>query len=244
MADRVRERLLRDPVQRKLHCRGETKGVHVDAANELDFGARVEHVDQSLESVGEPEIVEHGRAQLTRDPADLVEILTGQRLRLRQSRLEARRRLLHHILQLEQERGQALPHLIVQLGRDPPPLLFQTADDTRATRTPLELEPIEHLVERPDYRTQLERALDIEPLPRPEQINPPHQLGEVAQRRETNAQQDGVGGQDREQAQRQYQRLIPLHRKRNRRRRHREHDRGDDQKRRVDRKHPPKERRG
>ena len=50
----------------------------------------------------------------------------------------------------------------MQLARDAPPLLFLVDDGARAARPALELEPVDHLVERLDHRAQLAYALLLE----------------------------------------------------------------------------------
>ena len=120
--DDVRQRLLHDPIERRLDVVREPVA---DAGLELDPHSRLlgEGLAQALERGDEPEVVQRLRAQLHREPADVVERLDdllahgGER----RGPLLVGPRLLDG-LQTEQHRRQLLPGLVVELARQPAPL--------------------------------------------------------------------------------------------------------------------------
>ena len=90
-----------------------------------------ERLDEALERRHEAEVVERLRAQLDREPADVLE---RARRRARAARPAAassvgRSSASSTRLQPEQDRRQRLPGLVVQLAREPLPLELLRADD-------------------------------------------------------------------------------------------------------------------
>ena len=103
----------------------------------------------------EPEVVERRRAQLAGQGEQLLHRLVGERPDLGQLAGELRRRLLARRLEAQQQAGERLVDLVVQVARDPGALLLLGGE--RGARGPaaLGLEPLEHADER------LVQALDL-----------------------------------------------------------------------------------
>ena len=120
--DDVRQRLLHDPVERRLDV---ARQPVADVRLEVDAhpGLLGEGVAQALERRDEAEVVERLRPQLDREAADVVQRLHdllahgGERF----GALLAAPRLLDR-LEAEQHRGQLLAGLVVELAREPAPL--------------------------------------------------------------------------------------------------------------------------
>ena len=110
MLDHVRERLLDDPVDRRLDLErqplADRAGLEVDG----DAGLLAEALRQALERRQEPEVVEHLRPQLDREPAH---VLQGGDDQLAQCGNCLRCLLALELLEPEQDRGQRLARLIV-----------------------------------------------------------------------------------------------------------------------------------
>ena len=118
--DDVRERLLHDPVERRLDLGRQPR--LAERRMEVDANVRLlrERIGQPLERRHEAEVVEHGRAKLDREAADVLERAHDLLPQLGQGGAGrvVRERLLER-LQPEQDRGQRLPRLVVELAREP-----------------------------------------------------------------------------------------------------------------------------
>ena len=118
--DDVRQRLLDDPVERRLDLRGEP--LVFDARLEVDVqpGLLAEGRREPLERRHQPEVVEGRRAKLDREAANALE---RRRDRVAHRGERGARLLggdlLLDALQPEEDRGQRLPGLVVELPREP-----------------------------------------------------------------------------------------------------------------------------
>ena len=98
-----------------------------------DAGALAEVGDLRGERRHEAVVVERGRAQLAREVQQLLHRLRGERLDLLELRAQpGRRRRAIVGLQAQQDRGQRLVDLVVQVLRDPRALLLLGAQDGAA----------------------------------------------------------------------------------------------------------------
>ena len=113
----------------------------------------------------QPEIVERLGAQPARDLAHLLEALAHRLARLLDLAAHRRLRVERRPLELQDDRGQRLADLVVQLARDPRALTLLRRQRPPRAVAPLALQPLDHLVERPGQlrhlgvrRLQLARA--------------------------------------------------------------------------------------
>ena len=129
--DDVRERLLDHAVQRRLHLVRQTPVSELRLQFDLKAALLAQRLRQPLDCGDEAEVVERRGAQLDREAAHVLqrpddELAQGAD---RLPRLVALRRLLER-LQPEQDRGQRLSGLVVQLTRQARPLELLRLDDT------------------------------------------------------------------------------------------------------------------
>ena len=141
MLDDVRQRLLHEPVQRRLDL-GREATVALKVGDELDRHAGLlrEVVRQPLERGDEAEVVERRRAELDRETADVLERRADELPHLADGRLE--RRLVVHVLeaaQAEEDRRERLAGLVVQLAGEAAALELLRGHDSlqRVARHPL-----------------------------------------------------------------------------------------------------------
>ena len=90
------------------------------------------------------EVVERGRAQLAGQREQLAHRLVGERLGLRQLGLELRRRRLARRLQPQQQPGQRLVDLVVEVAGDAGPLLLLRLQGGRPGPPPLGFQAAHH----------------------------------------------------------------------------------------------------
>ena len=93
------------------------------------------------------EVVERRRPQLAGEREQLPHRLVGERLGLGELRLELRRRRLAHRLEPQQQAGQRLVDLVVEVAGDPRPLLLLGAQGGRPGAPPLGFEAPHHAQE-------------------------------------------------------------------------------------------------
>ena len=118
-------------------------------------------------------MLEHFRAELTRDAADFIESSTDSRLCLVKVFAVVWCRLRNRV-QLQQHSGQHLPDLVVQVASDPNSLGFLSRQYAPPTLLALALEPVEHLVEGMDHAPDLVIADHGQALARPQQVDHVH----------------------------------------------------------------------
>ena len=93
-------------------------------------------------------VVQRGRAQLARELQQLVHGLVHERLELHHLRREPRRRVLGERLESQQDRGERLVHLVVQIAGHALALVLLRADHHAAAAPPLRLDAAEQTPER------------------------------------------------------------------------------------------------
>ena len=145
-------------------------------------------------------------------------------------------------VQLEEHACQHLADLVVKPARDPQPLGLLCAQRTLAALAALGLESLQHLVERSHQLFDFDAAALDEPLSGPKKIDRPHPLDEPIDRRECMAKQKQVGRQHHDERDAEVDCLHERNRGVNRHRRNREQQRRQRKQRRVDREHPPQQR--
>ena len=123
VAGGVGERLLGDPVDDQLGVVAEVGEVALGAELGLDLTAR-ELLDLARDRRRQAEVVERGRAQLAGEREQLAHRLVGERFGLGELGLELRRRRLAGRLEAQQQPGQRLVDLVVEVAGDPRPLLL------------------------------------------------------------------------------------------------------------------------
>ena len=101
-----------------------------------------------LDRRDEAVVVERGRAQLAGKLEELLHRLVREPLRLRELVPQPRRRDLRERLEPQQDRGQRLVDLVVEVARDALALLLLGAQLQPACAPPLGLDPLEQLRER------------------------------------------------------------------------------------------------
>ncbi len=154
------------------------------------------------------QLLQDARPQPARHPPDLVEAAPGGLLRLEQLGPQVGGGVVGGVLQLEQDGGEGLPHLVVQLLRDPPALGLLGGEHPGTARGPLGLQPVEHRVERTGQVRDLAPARHLRAPAGPQQVRRPHHPGEALERREAHPQQEGVGHEHRHQAGHEDERLA------------------------------------
>ena len=104
---------------------------------DVDPGLLAEALGEPLDRRHEPEVVQRLRAQLDGEPADVLERRADE-----VAHLGHRRAQRHPVLRLleaaqaEQDRGERLARLVVELPRQPPPLVLLRAHTRRARPAP------------------------------------------------------------------------------------------------------------
>ncbi len=160
VAERVRERLLRDAVQHQLGVRVDHAQRAVHRRLHLDAGAPLGVGRQRLQGAREAEVVERRRPQPRGDLAQRVEAVPRQRLRVVEG-VDEHDAALAHAVQLEHGGGEVLADLVVQLLRDAATLCLLRHQHAAHAVPPLVLETVEHHVEAGDHRGDLDRAVRL-----------------------------------------------------------------------------------
>ena len=243
VAGDVREALLGDPVDRQLGVRREARQIRREVALDRDPALVGEPARELRERADQAEVLEQLRPQLLRDPPHLLERLPHRLLRLGDAAAAALRIGVVERVELEQHAGQHLADLVVQPARDAQPLRLLRCERAAAAVAALALESVEHLVEGVDHLDRLHAALFGQALPGPEQVDGPHPLDEPVDRGERRAQQQQVRGRA-SRARPTTTSSASTHRERgvDATGEEREHERPDEQQRRVDREDPPEQR--
>ena len=188
VAGDVRQALLRDAVDGELDLRRQRRQRGRELTLDPDAGDARERGRKLGQRTHQAEVLEHLRPQLARDPPHLVERAAHRLARLVE-RVAMLRRGVGDRVQLQQHPGQDLADLVVQVARDPDPLGLLGGEHTPAALLPFALEAVEHPVERRDHPADLVVADDLQPLPRPQQVDHLHPLRQAPERRERAPQQ-------------------------------------------------------
>src|SRR5204863_9437789 len=117
------------------------------AAAHVEAAALREALGEGNERAGRAEVVERLRPQLARDAAHVLERGTRGLLRLEQLGPELWVGVASAAAELEQHRGERLPHLVMKLLGDPQPLALLRGEHAAGGVPALVLEAREHLVE-------------------------------------------------------------------------------------------------
>ena len=118
----VRQRLLRDAVDDELLVGRELGQLPAELLVHLESESLGEALAQDGERALEPEVVKRLGSQLDRDPPHVLEASANRALNLSDVVTQARRDAGLDPREPEQDRGQLLPDLVVQLLCDPQPL--------------------------------------------------------------------------------------------------------------------------
>ena len=148
MTRNVGQSLLGDAIDGQLHVRCELRLLSGKVPLELEACLLCEACRERLQRADQPEVLQQFRSKLLRDPPHLLDALAGRLLRLREHFTPGRGDFAGDPLEQEQHAGHALADLVVQLGRDPLPLGLLCRERTPAALAPLQLQALEHLVER------------------------------------------------------------------------------------------------
>jgi hypothetical protein len=189
------------------------------------------------------ELVERLRAQAARDVPQLLGAFARELLDVGDRRVELGRRRPPQAVELQDDPGQRLSELVVQLAREPAPLALLRGQRARRALPALKLEPVEHLVERVEQVADLAgRAVDVDPPPGRHGIDAAHQPREPLQGPERAAHEHDVDRHDDDEADGEHHDLGARRRRADGRGREHEHQRGAEQHRPVDRHHAPEQR--
>ena len=109
----------------------------------------------------QPEVFERLGPELPGDSADVLGALAGRLAQLVELGPEVIRDPRGEAFDLEHHAGQRLADLVVELARDPASLTLLDEQRAPCAVAPLELEPVEHLVERLRERRHDGTTLDL-----------------------------------------------------------------------------------
>ena len=206
--DDVGEALLRDAVEHQLLLVGQVRRLAVAVEGRADAGALAEVGDLAGEGGDEAVVVERGRAQRAGERQQLLHRLGGERLDLLELRTQPGRDVVSGGLESQQDRGQRLVDLVMEVLGDAGALLLLRADDGAAALHALLLEAGEHAVEVAREALDLARGgvVGLGALAGGGEVDALHRLHQALQRREPALEQQRVdqhGADDREADQQQ-----------------------------------------
>ena len=201
VAGGVGQRLLGDPVEDELRVVVEVGEVALGAQLGLQAGAP-QPLDLAGDRRGEAEVVERRRPQLAGEREQLAHRLAGQRPGLGDLRLEPRRRRFAHRLEPQQQPGQRLVDLVVQVAGDAGALLLLGAQGGGPGAPALGFEAAQHAQEGElDPLDLLGLADPVDRLRQrrggPVEVDLLHVLDQLVERREApSLPQQGRGQRD------------------------------------------------
>src|SRR5688572_25829930 len=181
---------------------------------DLDLRLLAERCGERRERALEAQILERLGPQPARDAADLLRAVTCGLAQLVELIAELVGDRGGQTLDLKHHAGQRLADLVVELARDPTPLALLHEQRATCTVAPLELQPVEHLVEGPSKPGDHGTALDRHALTGRERIVPAHRVGKMVERMEGAPQEHGVDGQHQQQSDEQHDQLGRMRRHR------------------------------
>src|SRR5438067_3296277 len=145
---RVRERLLDDPVDDRLLVLGDRLRCALPVQQRLDAGLLAEARELALDRGDQAEVIERRRPQLAGQAQELLHRLVDERLELCHLARQRLRHVLADRLQSQQDRGQRLVDLVVEVAREPPAVLLLRAQHEPTRPAPLVLDPAQEAPER------------------------------------------------------------------------------------------------
>src|SRR5687767_1609467 len=166
MPGNVGQALLRDAVDGELGVGLEVGQGLVEPALDGDAGYAAEGRRQLGERADETELLEHFGAQLTRYPPHFVEGSPNRLLGVIDL-VSVGRGLVGDRVQVQQDAGQYLADLVVEVAGDADAFGLLRGQDAAATLLPFAFEAVEHAVEGDDDAADLVLAKDLEPLTGP-----------------------------------------------------------------------------
>ena len=190
----------------------------------------------------ESEVFEQFRPQLLRDPPHLLERAADGGLCLLNALTSTCAIGGGERVELEQDAGQYLADLVVEVARDPQSLRLLGCQCAAAALATLSLQSVEHLIEGGDRLGHLGAALLDQSLPGLQQVDRSHPLDQPLDGRQRPSQQQKVGDEHRDQADDEVERLDNRERRMNGPRGQHKHERADQQQPRVDREDAPDQR--
>ena len=223
--DDVGEALLGDPVDDQLLLGGERE-VAGEPSLDLEPRSLGDRRAQSQQRALEPELVERLGTEPAGDQPDLLRRLTRTLAEPDDVFAKLLGSAPRQRLATQDQPGQELADLVVQLPRDAPPLGLLGRQSAAPAVAPLALEAIEHLIEGFRQRHNLFIAGGgVDPLTRSERVDLVHDLGQGLQRRQRSSEK-GVEEHQRHGEPAQDHRQLGQ-RRRHRHRDRRQHQHGD-----------------
>jgi hypothetical protein len=198
----VRQPLLHDAVDDDLLVLVErVQRARLERELGVDARAPAELGHERAQRGGEPEVVERGRAQLAREPQQLLHRLRGDALRLGELGAQLLGRALGGRLQPQQHARERLVGLVVEVARDARALGLLGLEDRAGGARALGVDALEHPVER---LAQARDLLHLAALGRrgrapAGEVDGLHRGDELLERREAPAQHQAVDEDGREQ---------------------------------------------
>jgi hypothetical protein len=238
----VRQRLLRDPVDDELLLLGERQAECLDSPVDAQARLVADRRGQRGERALQPEVLERLRAQPACDPPHLLRAVAGGLAQLVELVPEVIGHRGRKPLDLQHHARQRPADLIMKLPGDPPPLTLLDQQGAAGAVTPLRLEPVQHLVERPRQRRDVRIAVDLRPRPWRQRIVPAHRVGQLVDRPHDRPQQQQVDREQHQQPDDEDDQLRGMRRNRDRHRREHQGEKREDQHRGVRAEHPPQQR--
>lgn len=207
----VGERLLRHPVDHELGLLVEGRQPRRETTPDVHAAVAGDVRGQGRQRAQQTEILEHSGSQPPGDASYLLEALPGSVPHHLQLLGEVGRGLADCSFEPEQDHGEGLPDLVVELPGDALPLALLGGQRLGVAASALRLEPVEHRVEARDQLRDDTGALLCKPLPRCGRVHRGHPGGEPVQGGEAAAEQERVGEEDDGEPDREDDRLRAQH---------------------------------
>ena len=208
----VGEALLRDAVDHELLLVGQRRHRAVAREAGVDPGALREVLDLRRERRDQAVVVERGRAQLAREVQELLHRLVGEALGLLQLGAQRVRRVHRGRLEAQQDAGERLVDLVVEVLGDPRALLLLAAQHGAAGLAALLLDAGQHVVEARGQLLHLAGgpARRIRAHAGGVEVDAVHRAHEAVHRLEAVADQQRVEQHGAEHRQREQQQALGL----------------------------------
>src|SRR5918999_958036 len=188
----VRQALLGDPEDRHLCFGIDCRQAWCEAPLDCKACALREACAKRLERTDESEVLEHLRAELLRDPPDLVERAPYRLLCLSEHWTPFGGHLAGDALKEEQDTRQALSNLVVKLGGNSLPLCLLRGERAAPALASLRLQPPEHVVERAHQISDLPFTDRRQPPPGTKHVRVSHPPRQPLEGRKVPAEKDVV----------------------------------------------------
>ena len=158
--------LLVDAIDRQVLLGRQRRQVGREAVPHLQPAVLGEAGGERDQSAAQAELVERLGTQTTGDVAHLLRALARRLAHLGDGVLQLGRRGTAEAVELQDDPGQRLPELVVQLASEPATLALLRGQRPLCALAPLVLEPVQHLVERVEQVADLaDRAVEVDPAP-------------------------------------------------------------------------------